>query len=293
MKFLATAAIIAVAGSGLMSQDQPQTATQRFSAASAELGKYFANAQYNEAVKLLEGIIPSEVPEVKRDPQDPNVLLRSLVDLGLVQDMHASMGRALVMSGKIEQSIESFNKAKDIAELKSKETEDFINAQIQGWETAIEHAKKRLADIETLMKTKEELEAKKKRTSEEKKQLKELTENALSLEYEANVCKDNISKGPAAIAQMNSILVKEKEDSAKFAPVIAGLEEVLKSEQDMIAAPPFSGDKAKYVASVIDTKANLENQPTREDKIKFLNRLTFLDPNNKTVQQQLALLMGN
>jgi len=293
MKFLATAAIIAVAGSGLISQDQPQTAAQRFNAASSELGKYFANAQYNEAVKLLEGIIPSEVPEVKRDPQDPNVLLRSLVELGLFQDMHASMGRALVMSGKIEQSIESFNKAKDIAELKSKETEGFVNMQIQGWETAIEHAKGRLVEIETLMKTKEELEAKKKRTSQEKKQLEALKENTLSLEYEANVCKDNISKGPAAIAQMNSILAKEKEDSAKFAPVIAGLQEVLKSEQDMISAAPFAGDKAKYVASVVDTKANLENQPTREDKIKFLNRLAFLDPNNKTVQQQLALLMGN
>jgi len=295
MNFLATVAIIAIAGSGLMSQEQEQAQTpvQRFNAAKAELEKYFANAQYKETVKLLEGIIPAEVPEVKKDEQDPNVLVRSLIELGFFQDMHSNLGRALVMSGNIEQSIESFQKAKSIAELKLKGTEGFLNLQMQGWEQSIEHSKKRLADIETLMKTKAELEAKNRRNSEERKQLEVLKENTLSLEYEASVCKDNITKGPQAIAQMSDLLKKEREDSTKWSPVIAGLEETLKNEREMISSPSFGGDKAKYVASVIDTKTNLDEQPTREDKIKFLNRLAFLDPNNKTVQQQLALVVGN
>ena len=291
MNFLATAAIIAIAGLGLMSQDQAQTPAQRFLSAMPELEKYFTAAQYTDAIKLLEDLTPSEAPEVKKDPQDPNVLLRSLFELGIYQDMNAYMGRALVMAGKIEQSISSFQKAKDIAELKAKETEGFVNLQIQGWEAAIEHAKTRLQEIETLMKTKEELEAKTKKTSNEKKQLEALKQNTLALEYETNTHKDNISRGPAAIAQMKNALEKEKEDSARFAPVIASLEEALKSERETISST-FGGDKAKYVASVIDTKANLEEQPTKDDKIKLLNRLAFLDPNNKIVQQQLALLIG-
>jgi len=291
MNLLANLAIIALASSALMPQDQAQTPAQHFMSARPDLERYFASAKYAEAIKLLEGIIPSEVPEVKNDPQDPNVLLRSLMELGLYQDMHAYMGRALVMSGNIEQSIANFQKAKDIAGLKAKETEGFVNSQIQGWGAAIEHSKNRLAEIETLMKTKAELEAKNKKTSQEKKQLEAFKENALGLEYEANTCKDNISKGPVAIEQMSNALKKEWEDSAKFAPVVAGLEETLKSEQEMISSR-FGGDKAKYVASVIDTKENLDNQPTREDKIKFLNRLAFLDPSNKAVQQQLALLLG-
>jgi len=293
MNFLATAAIVAIAGSGLMSQEQAQTPMQRFNAAKAELEKQFASFQYKDAVKLLGGIIPSETPEVKKDPQDPNVLLRSLVELGNFQDMNAYMGRALVMSGNIEQSIESFQKAKGTAELKAKETEGFINSQIQGWEQTIEHSKKRIADIETLMKTKAELEAKNRRTSKEREQLQQLKDNTLAWEYETNICKDNISKGPAAIEQMSNFLKKEVEDSTKWAPVIAGLEETLKSEREMISSPSFGGDKAKYVASVIDNKDNLNEQPTKEDKIKFLNRLAFLDPSNKAVQQQLALLLGN
>jgi hypothetical protein len=146
-------------------------------------------------------------------------------------------------------------------------------------------------EIETLMKTKSELEAKKRRTSAEKKQLDILKENTLSLEYEATVCKDNISKGPAAIAQMNAALEKEKEDSARFSPVISGLEEDIESEREIISRE-FNGDKAKYVESVIATPENLGGMRTKDDKIKFLNRLLFLDPNNKTVQQHLALLIG-
>jgi tetratricopeptide (TPR) repeat protein len=292
MNFLATAAIIAITSSGLMPQDQAQTPPQRFSNARAELERHFASTQYKEVIKLLEGIIPSEVPEVKKDPQDPGVLVNSLIELGLYQDMHSYMGRALVMNGNIERSLDSFQKAKDIAELKTKDTEDLVNTQVQMWTQAIEHAKKRLADIETLMKTKEDLEAKRRRTSEERKQLDAIKENMLGLEYEASVCKENISKGPIAIAQMNDALEKEKENAAMFAPVIAGLEETLKSENEMISAN-FGGDKAKYVASVVDTKENLEVLTSRDDKIKFLNRLLFLDSNNKTVQQQLALLVGN
>jgi len=291
MNLLATAAIIAIACPGLFSQEQPQTPAQRFQAAKPELEKLLANAEYKEAVKLLEGIIPSEIPEVKSDPADPTKLLQSLTELGHYQDMNAYMGRALVMSGNIEQSIESFQKAKVTAELKSKETENFVNSQIQAWEQAIERSKTRLTEIDTLFKTRDELEAKKKRSSEEKKQLQALKDNTLGLEYEANVCKDNISKGPAAIAQMSGALEKEKEDSARFAPVIVGLEEALASEKEMIASN-FGGDKVKYVASVIDNKENLTSQPTRDDKIKFLNRLLFLDPSNSTVKQQLALLVG-
>ena len=292
MTFLATAVIIAIASSGLASQDQPQTPVQRFAAAQSQLDKYLAALQPKEAIVLLESIIPSEVPEVQSDPQDPNILIRSLTELGFYQNMYAYLGRAQVLSGDIEKSLESFQKAQSIAETKAKGTEDLVNSQIEGWTQAIEHAKNRLKDIETLIKTKTDLEAKSKKSSEEKKTLKALQDNMLGLEYEANVCRENINKGPLAIEQMNNILKTEREDSGRFALVISGLQETLKNERDLITSN-FGGDKAKYVASVVNTKENLENQKTQQDKMSFLNRLLHLDPANKDVQEQLALVIGN
>jgi len=289
MNLFATVAIIAAASTGLAPQDQAQSPLQRFSAARPDLEQKFANAQYKEIIEMLEGIIPSEMPEVQKDPQNPQVQMRSLAELAYYQDMHAYMGRALVMSGDLEQSIASFQKAKEISELKGRETEEFLSPHIQGWEAAIERSKNRLVEIDTLAKTRAELEAKKRLTSAEKKQLEVLKRNALGIEYEANTCKENIAKGPSAIEQIKQTIKNEKEASGRFALAIGGIEETMENEKEMVSSS-FGGDKAKYVASVIDTKENLDSLPTRDDKIKFLNRLLFLDPNNKTVQQQLDLV---
>jgi tetratricopeptide (TPR) repeat protein len=292
MNILRATAIISLAWVGLLSQEPVRTPPQLFLAAKPQLDSHFASHEYKEAVKLLEGIAPDSIPEIKKDPNDPSVLLRSLTEAGAIQDIHVYMGRARVLSGDIEKAIDSFKLARQIAELKTAETEGLVNSQVPAWTQAIEHAKNRLKDIETLMKTKEELEAKTRRNSQERKDLEQLRGSAADLDLEASICKENITRGPLAIDQMKNALQMEVDEVARFASIISDLEASINNEKELISTN-FGGDKAKYVDSVINTKENLENQKTPQDKIGFLNRLLWLDPNSADVQKQLAAVIGN
>lgn len=300
MKYLATAAIIAAASLGLSAQeqDQDQMLLQRFMAVQPQLEKHLAALQHKEAIKLLEDMLPNPIPEVEKNPEDPRVLMASLAEASAIQNMFVYMGRAQVLSGEIEKAIDSFKKANDIAEVKAVETEGLVNSQIQAWTRAVEQAEVRRKEIEEILARKDalekEIEGKRKlKTSREKiKEIDNINKDMPNLENQLKVCNQTIQSGPSAIKQMNESLAREKEDAGRFAPVVASLQESIKIEQEFISSN-FGGDKSKYVTSVVNTKENLESQKTKQDKVSFLNRLLLLDPANKDVQQQLALLIGS
>jgi len=300
MNFLATAAIVAIAGSGLMSQDQDQAQThmQRFIAVQPQLEKHLEALQHKEVIELLKGMIPDTIPDMEKNPEDPRVLRASLADITAIQSMFVYLGRAQVLSGEIEEAIDSFKKAQDIAEIKAAGTEDLINLQIQSMTQAMEQSKVRLQEIESAMTKKNELEkelegkTKLKINRQKVKDLEAMVKDVPNWENQIKICNQTIEKGPAAIQQMNEAISMEKANAGKFAPAIAGLEDSLKKEQEIISSD-FGGDKAKYVSSVINAKGILEKQKTMQDKASFLNRLLVLDSANKDVQKQLALLIGN
>jgi len=294
MNHLVAAAIIAIAGSGLMSQDQAQTHMQRLIAAQPQLEKYLDALQPKEAIELLEGMIPDTIPDVGKGSEDPKALRAGITEISALQIMFVYLGRAQVLSGEIEKAIDSLKKAKDMADIKAAGTEDFINLQIQGMTQAVEQSKVRLKEIENVLAKKKDLESKNKLKMNklDKEQLAAITKDMPNLENQTKICNETIEKMPAAIQQMSEAISVEKANAEKFAPAIADLEDSLKKEQELISSD-FGGDKAKYVSSAVNAKGILERQKTMQDKASFLNRLLVLDPANKDVQKQLTLLIGN
>jgi hypothetical protein len=294
MNHLFAAAIIAIAGSGLMSQDQAQTHMQRFIAAQPQLEKYLDALQPKEAIELLEGMIPDTIPDVGKGSEDPEVLRAGIVEISALQIMFVYLGRAQVLSGEVEKAIDSLKKAKDMADLKATGTEDLINLQIQGMTQTMEQSKARLKEIENVLAKKKDLESKNKLKMNklDREQLQAITKDMPNLENQTKICNEALEKLPAVIQQMNEAISVEKANAEKFAPAIADLEDSLKKEQELISSD-FGGDKAKYVSSAVNAKGILEKQKTMQDKASFLNRLLVLDPVNKDVQKQLALLIGN
>jgi hypothetical protein len=84
-----------------------------------------------------------------------------------------------------------------------------------------------------------------------------------------------------------------KRDSGLYDPLVKVMEDKLKGEADQIAEyKAGKGEKTKWVEAVILSPAYMEAQGDRAGKARWLYRLATLDPENKKVQRQLAILMG-
>lgn len=84
-----------------------------------------------------------------------------------------------------------------------------------------------------------------------------------------------------------------KRENEAYDPLVKVMEEKLKSEADQIADyKAGKGEKTKWVEAVISSPAYLERFTEKSGKAQWLNRLAFLDPENKKVQHQLDILSG-
>ena len=301
MKFLNTTAIIAFAGAGLMAQAPAQSYADQFQAIQPELDKLIASMDYKEVIEKIGAILPSATPAFTKDPQNPGVGMNSYQELVSIQSFHVYLGRAYVMLGDTEKAISNFNKAEEIANTNAVEIEDVLTPLIAQWSAAADNSKQQLEQRDEVIKLKEqfegvkkEIEAKRRQNNDDKQRLAKIAENELKLqEYFNNVpvWEANLERAPAMVEQLNGFISVSKEDTTKFSPVIKGLEEDLQAEKDLIESK-FGGDKARYVTSVVETKENLDNLQSQADKVKFLNRLLFLDTKNAAAQKQLDILLG-
>jgi chromosome segregation ATPase len=208
------------------------------------------------------------------------------------------------MSGDTEKAISSFQKAEQIASVQAEKIEE-VMAPFLGYWTAIgPRLEQNIEQIETLKpqieKLKEEqtaLEGKRRRNKAENERLAAIQANIANFdEYLASVpaWQAELERVPLVTKQINDTISDIKESPARFPAVIEGIKQDLASENEQLASDAFKGDKAKYVDSVINTKDNLDSleKMGNLDKIKFLNRLLFLDPQNTTVKQHLDRVLA-
>jgi len=291
MKLLNTAAIIALAGAGCVAQAQAQTYLQQFQAAKPELDRLITSMRYREAIEKILGIIPADIPVFQSDPTNPQVGLNNYYELATIQDFHDYLYRALFMSGDTEGAIAAIKKAEQIAIKNAAETEAALSPLIATWSNAIEESKKNLEDAtpvkEQLEARKNELEAQKRRSRKENAELEQIKGDLSSLQANITIWETNLKNAPGVVSQLNRYINDAKRDTTKFTKDIKDMEADFASESAEIEKV---GGEAKYVDAVLNNKNNFANKSKR-DVVKLLNRLSFLDPSNSKVQQQLDIAL--
>jgi len=295
MRILNTVAVAALVCTGLTAQTPPiQSYVQQFNDVKAELDNLMASQQFKEAVEKIKAILPPVTPDFEKDPENPQVGINSYFGLNAIQSFHVYLGRALVMAGDVEGAISNFTKAEQIANQNAVDLDSVLSPIIESWTATVEQNKKALAEAaqtkEELEAEAKKLEAKARRNKAEEEKLTKLKESLALIEKNTAVWEENLKRAPAIIEQLNAMNNGAKEDTKRFEPAIAAMTNDLKAENELISSK-FNGDKVKYVTSVAGTKDNFENL-NQADKVKFLNRLLFLDPKNAVAQKQLDIALG-
>jgi len=280
MRILNTVAVVALACTGLMAQTPIQSYAQQFNDVKAELDSLMSSHQYKEAIEKIKAILPAVTPDFEKDPENPQAGINSYFGLNAIQSFHVYMGRALVMAGDTEGAVLNFTKAEQIANQNAIDLDSVLSPIIDSWNATVEQNTKDLAEVAQIKKG---IEAKDKKTKEEE-------ETLVLIEKNSAVWEENLKRAPGIIEQLNAMNNNAKEDTKRFEPAITAMKNDLKAEGELIGSK-FGGDKTKYVTSVASTKENFESL-NQADKVKFLNRLLFLDPQNATAKKQLDIALG-
>lgn len=256
-------------------QDQVPTLSQRFKAESPAINQLLTSFEGKQALAKAEALIPANKPEF--DKSTPAKGIVSSQEFGALMNIYTVAGKAAVASGDWEKAVGYFHKAKEIAVDNSTGTAAALAPAIETWKKAESAGKIFLEE-----------------GAARRKELLELATRSESEEVELKNFKtheDNVKKGPMAVAQLRGTLDGLKEDADHFDGPISGIEKSIQAEKEQIESPQFKGDKVKYVNAVMNS-TNLESRASKADKIGFVNRLLFLDPNNKKSLKQLDVLLG-
>lgn len=267
--------LIPVLVSAVSAQDQAPTLSQRFKAESPAITQLLATFEAKQALAKAEALIPAAKPDF--DKSTAQAGLASSQTYSTLMACYALAGKAALISGDWTKALDYFNKAKDLAAENYASTTTLLTPVIENWTKAVDAATKALSEGAA---RRAELQAKATRTESEETEFKNF-----------QILEDNTKKGPVVIQNIKGNLEGLKTDSEGFAAVIEGVEKSLKAEKDQLDAVPFKGDKIKYVNAVMNP-TNLAARATKADKIGFVNRLLFLDPNNKKSLKQLDVLLG-
>lgn len=233
------------------------------------LGKEF---KFKEALAKAEALIPASKPEFAKG--DPRKGFESSQEYGSLMSAYSLCGKMALMGGDWAKAKEAFTKAQAVATENHAAFSEVVAPVIQTWQKAMEDSQKQLADAAARRK---EVEAKpeKDRTPQDMDVLKAVA-----------VWEGNLKTGPKTIKQLQDLADGLKKDAEAFAKPIEGVDKDLKAEADTLAGDKFKGDKAKYVAAVLNTPDNFA-MPSQLDKIKLINRLLFLDPSNARAAKSL------
>ena len=261
--------------STLAAQDQAPTLSQLFKAESPAINQLLTSFEGKQALAKAEALIPANKPEF--DKSSPAKGIASSAEYGALMSIYTVAGKAAVAYGDWDKSVGYLRKAKEIAVENATGTAVALAPAIDMWKKA-ESAGKTFLE-EGAARRKELLE-KASRSESEEVELKNFKTH-----------EDNMKKGPIAVTQLQGILDGLKEDADHFDGPISSIEKSIKTEKDQIESPQFKNDKIKYVTAVMNP-SNLESRTTKADKISFVSRLLFLDPNNKKAQKQMDVLLG-
>jgi hypothetical protein len=292
MKALRRIAIVAFAGLGALTFAQAQGYANKFRDNRSEIDRLMHSMKYGEVVKIVQAILPAGIPDFPQNPADPAVGLNNYSELGSILDFHEVLYKALLASGDKEGAIVCIKKAEEIAKRNAVDTEAAMTPTIESWSTAVEESTKNIEEAtpikEQLAAEKSRIESMPKRKKADNQRLAVVEADLDSLEQDMAVWENNLKTAPAIVNQLNRYINTAKKDSAKFAQEIKDMESDLADEKDVIDSK-FKGDKVKYVTAALPNA----NSMSPRDKVQYLNRLLFLDPNSAAVRKQLDAALAS
>ena len=259
----------------LSAQDTAPTLAERFKTESPVITQLLATFEAKQALAKAEALLPATKPTF--DSSSPQAGLKSSQEFGTLMSIYVLAGKGAISAGELEKGLDLFRKAKLIANENQAGTAQAFAPATEMWKQAEATGKKALEEGAALHK---ELTEKTSRTPLEEKELANFKTH-----------ENNVRTAPIATKQMQDMVEGLKEDASRFDAPIESIEKSVKAEMEQLTSPQFKGDKAKYVAAVMNP-GNLETRTTKADKISFVNRLLFLDPTNKKAQHQMDILMG-
>jgi hypothetical protein len=274
MKILACFAVPAI----LVAQAPAPSLSQRLKTEAPEVEAMGKEFKYKEALARVEAMIPATKPDfVKGDPRKG---LESSQEYSSLMAMHSLAGKMALLGGDWAKAKEHFSKAQAVAKENFTNFNEVVAPLIQTWQKAMEDSTKALE--ENAARRKEvEAKAEKDRTPQDQEVLKAVA-----------VWEGNLKNGGKVIKQLGDHAEGLRKDSEAFNNPIDGVDKDLKNEAETLASDKFKGDKAKYVAAVLNTPGNFA-LPSQADKVKLLCRLVFLDPANTRATKSLeAAIQG-
>jgi excinuclease UvrABC ATPase subunit len=290
MKTLVRIAVIAFAGFGVLAQAQEYT--KKFNAVKREMDGLMESMKYVEVIEKGRVISPAEIPHCPKHPAYPQSAVNSYTEIGSILDFYEVLYKALHASGDTEGAIACIKKAEDIAKMNAADTEAALAPTISVWSAAMDDSAKNMEENgpvkEQLEAEKNRLESMPKRKKADNKLLEDIVADLDSLAKDMAVWENNLKTAPAVLSQLNRYIDTAKKDAAKFANEIKDLESDLANEADVVDSK-FKGDKAKYAAAALPNAGPMDPK----DRVRFLNRLLFLDPNSAAARKQLDAALAS
>ena len=239
--------------------------------------KLMASFEFAEALKHAQALLPATRPAF--DTKDNQTMVTSAIhaiELGQAYRLGVETADA---AGQWEQALAYAKEAKAIAAESYAAVKEPFEKMVTYYDAAGARAKQVLTDNEARIK---ELKALPNPNPGEQQEL----DLAKGVEKEVE---DDAKWSKFFQTYVNAA----KEETTAYDPLITVMEKKLQSEADQIADyKAGKGDKTKWVEAVIYSPAYLEAQGTPAAKMRWLYRLSVLDPENKKVQRQMDILMG-
>jgi len=268
MRTLALFAIPAL----LVAQAPAPTLSQRLKADTPAVEALTKAFKYQEALAKAETMIPATRPEfVKGDPRKG---FESSQEYSSLMAIYSQCGKLALLGGDWAKGKDYFAKAQEVAKANHSNFTEVAGPLTQTWQKAMEDSSKALQDNAARRK---EVEA---------KGGKDLTAQDQEVLNAVAVWENNLKNGGKVVKQLQDHSEGLRKDAEAFSKPIEGVDKDIKAEADTLASDKFKGDKAKYVAAVLNTPGNFA-LPTQADKVKLLYRLVFLDPANTRAAKSL------
>lgn len=268
---------VLLAPATLMAQAPAPSLGDQVRAARPEIQKLMADLKFQEAFQKAQALLPATRPAFdKTNNQTMIASCIQTVDLGQAYRLAVETADA---AGQWEKALEYAKEAKAIggeAYPIVKEPFEKMVAYYNAGEAKANEVLKENADRI------KELKAMTAPNPGEKQEL----DLALGVEKEA-------ADDAKWSKFFQTYLGAMKEETTAYDSLIAVMEKKLQGEADQIANyAAGKGDKTKWVEAVISSPAYLEAQGDKDGKMRWLNRLAVIDPDNKKVQREIDILNG-
>ena len=261
----------------LLAQAPAPSLGDRVKAERPALEQLLADLKHSEALKRAEALLPATRPTF--DKKDNSTLVQSCAaNLDMAEALRLA-AEAADASGSWEKALEYARTAKSLANECYAGVKEPFTQTVAYYKQAGLRAQQVLDENDARIK---ELKGKSALDPGERQEL----DLALGVEKEVLDC-------AKWMKFFQTYLDVTKREDGAYDPLVKVMEEKLKSEADQIADyKAGKGERTKWVEAVISTPAYLERFPEKAGKAQWLNRLAFLDPENRKVQHQLDVLNG-